>query len=552
MNPFLTAQGRWVLLSGVVFLLIGVLLSNPLILLLGQIHIVLLMSGVMLLVPGALALDRRMVKVASFDDLQDVKPRPGLGKVVGESSYLNLSVQNQAGVALHNLRARPFAGPGLKTSEFRSPTVLPGRREVTTRVEVVGERTGRWALHGFDVSISDPLGLVDTRDYLPSLHTFEVYPPAGPVRRRHRLSRHAPPSLEVTGAQVVSHVGTGSDLRELREYQPGDPLRDIAWKTSLRAQKLVSRDYEREVTTSTYILLDISSSMRGGHWSGQKLEFAIRRVVEMADVIIRRRDRVGLATFDEKMYGHIGLGQSQPHMRRILHHLVGLNAVVDPDMTELDDVDVDRLAADYLLVQERLDFRKGQVESDSGVNRKLLHRWLHTVEEQTATLQSPVLTDGVVQRSPSALRQFLQLRGVDVPFRVEARLGMKERGLVQTMEKVLAQLHSPARIVVVTDLCGILNPEVLVRSLRQFAIHKHNVEFEVLFTPAFYPTFEESSPESIIRELFTSAEADERVKVAHRLRQVGAKVNFVRPSLASNLRERESMSTLLKDSEEVM
>ena len=67
-------------------------------------------------------------------------------------------------------------------------------------------------------------------------------------------------------------------------------------------------------------------------------------------------------------------------MRRLLHHLVGLNSIVDPDLTEFDEDEAEALVADYLLVQERLDFRKGDgVDEVSGVNRKLLQRWLASV-----------------------------------------------------------------------------------------------------------------------------------------------------------------------------
>lgn len=530
MNPYLTPQGRWVLLSGAIFLVGGVFLSDPLMLLIGQVHIVLLLVGVMLLVPGALALDRRLVSLQVISDAGMIaKDSPGTGRVVGEPSVLSLSVRNRASVPLHHLRARPFMGDGLKVSEVSARDVLPPNRVLETEIQVEGTRAGRWVLHGFDMTVSDPLGLVDGRDYLPCTHAFEVYPFAGAIRRQRRTKRGLS-SRDTIGAQLIDRVGSGTDLRELRDYQAGDAMRDIAWKTSMRTRKLVSRDYEHEVTTNTYFLLDVSSSMRGGQWSGQKLDFGVQQVVDQADAIIRRRDRVGLVTFDERVYGHIGLGQSGQHMRRILHHLVGLNAVVDSDLTELDETDVERLAADYLLVQERLDFRKGDVDSDSGVNRRLMSRWLTTLSTQSDLVTSPVLREGVVSQDVSPLRRFLQTRGVEVPFRVEARLGMKERGLVQALETVTKQVGSPTRIVVVTDLCGVLNPEVMMRTLRQMIARKHVVEFQVLFTPSFYRDSDESKTYQVVRDLFTSAESDERSRVVSRLRQAGVLVRVVRPN----------------------
>jgi len=531
LNPFLRNQGKWVFLAGACFLVGGVFLSSPLLVLLGQVHIVLLMVSLVLLVPGVLALDRRFVSI----DVLDAAESPGTGKVVGERERLALGFRNTSGVGLYHVRAKPFASAGLDIEPLSLRDPLRGGRALATEVAVEGKRAGRWVLHGFDLTVSDPLGLVDGRDYLPCTHAFEVYPLAGPILRRKSARRNQ--AISDLGVHVVDQVGSGSDLRELRDYQPGDPLRDIAWKTSLRARKLVSRDYENEITTNTYLVLDISSSMRGGQWAGQKLDFGLQLLVDRADAVIRRKDRVGIVTFDERVYGHVPLGHSSAHMKRILHHLVGLNAVVDPDLTELDETDVERLAADYLLVQERLDFRKGETDPESGVNGGLLRRWIET-QPESKSLKSPVLTQGIVNGHASGLRRFLQLRGVDVPFRVEARLGMKERGIAHAIETIMSHAPKGTKVVVISDLCGILNPDMLSKVLRQAAANRFDIEFEVLFTPDFYQDSEMTQSYQVVRGLFTSAEAEERSKIVKKLRAMGVKVRVKGPSKGLALENR--------------
>ena len=110
---------------------------------------------------------------------------------------------------------------------------------------------------------------------------------------------------------------------------------------------------------SVYMLLDISCSMRGGQNPGQKMEHGIEAISSMTERLLRRRDSVGLMTFDEKLYGHIPPSSSPQQERRIIHHLVGLHSIVDPDLTEFDEGEVESLVADYLLIQDRLDFHKG-------------------------------------------------------------------------------------------------------------------------------------------------------------------------------------------------
>jgi uncharacterized protein (DUF58 family) len=522
-NPHLTLTGRLVLFSGLVFTIVGAAATSVPIVLLGQVQILALAVGFVLISPAALVLDRRLVKLR-------VEPeeaaRMGTGHVVGDEVDVELEVRNDSDQVLHNFRAEPYAAEALEVEDTDVATIVGGAT-AAARFEAQADRCGRWMLHGFDVTVTDPIGLVETRDYLPCNHAFEFYPAAGRLRRR---ARRRPPQTSVgSGHHLVERVGHGTEIRQLRDFRPGDSLRDVAWKATLRSRKLISREFEREVSANVYVALDISSSMRGGRWAGQKLEWATHLTVDFAEELLGSRDRVGLLTFDEKMYGHIVPGNSNRHMQRILHHLVGLNSVVDEELTELDETELRRLAADYLLVQERLDFRRGSREKGE-VNRALLDRWLRSImAESRARYGSGVVQEGIVVEEPSPLRRFLQYRGVSIPYRVEARLGMKERGLIETLEHVVKTSSGPHWIFVITDLCAIMNAETLVRGVNLARADGHHVEFVVPFTPAFYAAEPDDPKYEVVRELFTQAEAEERARIVSRLRSVGVRVDVVRP-----------------------
>ncbi len=524
MNPYLSPTGRLVLFGAVVFLITGIATTNVALVLLGQVQIVVLGVSFLLIAPAALALDRRLIgmRVEAGESLDAVT-----GHVIGTSVSVDLAVTNSSDQPLHNLRALPFGSDELEAAEVAVASQLLGGSQATAAFDVTAGTSGRWVLQGFDVSVTDPLGFVQTRDYLPSVHAFEFYPAAGKLAKRGGIRR---PQSEYGGGQhLVDNIGAGTEVRQLRDFRAGDSLRDIAWKASMRARRLVSREFEREVTANIYIALDVSSSMRGGSWPGQKLDWAIHHTVELCSQLLDKRDRVGIVTFDEKLVGDVAPANSSRQLQRIIHHLVGLSAIVDEDLTELDETELERLAADYLLVQERLDFRRGADGSASGVNRRLLDRWIASVLPDTrAALDSGVLREGLLDTEISPLRQFLRYRGVTIPYRVEARLGMKERGLVATLEHVVRQTKARHRVIVVTDLCAVMNTEALVRGVNLVRAGGHSIEFVVPFTPWFYDTAALGAKYEIVRELFTSAEAEERGRIVHRLRAVGATVRMAR------------------------
>ncbi|HBY06025.1 MAG: hypothetical protein UV38_C0002G0223 [candidate division TM6 bacterium GW2011_GWE2_42_60] len=90
--------------------------------------------------------------------------------------------------------------------------------------------------------------------------------------RRHVSSAVIQTRRMLTGSRAgqfrIMTRGSGSDFDQLREYQPGDDVRFIDWKSSARGQHLVVREYRDERSRSIHLLLDCSRSMLFG--TGEK------------------------------------------------------------------------------------------------------------------------------------------------------------------------------------------------------------------------------------------------------------------------------------------
>lgn len=534
MSPHLTIRGLWVFIAALIFIGAGAFAERPVLLMMGEVMIGVLAISFFLCIAAALALDRRFVSVVCVDP-EDDAPRDISRATTGAPLGLHFMIQNHAWVPLYGLQIAPFGAAALQAEGAPAQYHLPSGARLGVEIEFTPRRSGRWCLHGFDIHVADPLGLLATRDYLPCTHVIESFPPMQDSRRfagrelRELAPRH--------GLRHSRHSGHGSHVRELREYQSGDPLRHIAWKASARARRLISRDFEREVNFNVYLLLDISTSMRGGMRPGQKLEQGVNIVTELAAEVSRAKDHVGLMTFDEKLYGHITPASSLAHIGQMMRHLVGLSAVVDPDLSELDDAELLNRLADYLLVQERLDFRRGaDPEAGSGVNSALMERWVQSVlARDRARFGSAVLSDGVLNPTESPLRRFAQLRGLEIPYRAEARMGLKEMGLKQAIEQIVHAARDPQLIVIITDLSGVASAERLSRAVQLARIKGHALHFLLPYSPSDHADFAPERPPErerfqIVREIFTAQERDERLKLVSALRALGVPVDSLKPT----------------------
>ena len=104
------------------------------------------------------------------------------------------------------------------------------------------------------------------------------------------------------GGAALRHANTrghGLEFHEFRPYQPGDDLRTIDWKVHARLRQLVVRTTRSDAHLRLHLLLDVSPSMSVGHPT--KASVARKLAAALAYVAVRRREAVGLATFDSRV-----------------------------------------------------------------------------------------------------------------------------------------------------------------------------------------------------------------------------------------------------------
>lgn len=97
-----------------------------------------------------------------------------------------------------------------------------------------------------------------TRRIGPS-STVRVFPNFAPLAG---LALHtAEQATRMTGAHLARKRGDGTEFHQMREYRTGDSLRQIDWKATARARRLISREYQEEKNQRVALLLDSGRRM---------------------------------------------------------------------------------------------------------------------------------------------------------------------------------------------------------------------------------------------------------------------------------------------------
>jgi uncharacterized protein (DUF58 family) len=178
---------------------------------------------------------------------------------------------------------------------------------------------GAVRFEGVRLRTGDLCGFFHHVTFLPCVQVLRVLPRLADRHQTPGLKRHN--HLLPPGSHRLHRPGSGSELLDLRDYQPGDPPRTIAWKVSARRDKLITKEFESEVPVRCTLFLDTSAAVRLPSTGGK----AVQRLVEIAAGAARSaassRDLVGLCLFDENGVEVIRPDRHGAHLTRLLRRL---------------------------------------------------------------------------------------------------------------------------------------------------------------------------------------------------------------------------------------
>jgi uncharacterized protein (DUF58 family) len=122
----------------------------------------------------------------------------------------------------------------------------------------------------------------------------------------------------ISGLHRSPYKGFSVEFMSYRPYIPGDdPLR-LDWKLFAGTDRLYVKEFEDETNTRLNILVDISHSMGYGSGAVSKLEYGFFLAAALAHLIIRQRDAVGMALFDDKIVRQIPAKSSTRHLQTMM------------------------------------------------------------------------------------------------------------------------------------------------------------------------------------------------------------------------------------------
>lgn len=116
--------------------------------------------------------------------------------------------------------------------------------------------------------------------------------------------------------------GRGVIFSEVREYQPGDDVRDIDWNVTARHNKPFVKVYEEERELTLMLLIDVSSSENFGAVGVEKKEMMAEIAATLAFSSLQNNDKVGVIFFSDRIEKFIPPKKGKKHILLIIREII--------------------------------------------------------------------------------------------------------------------------------------------------------------------------------------------------------------------------------------
>ena len=104
----------------------------------------------------------------------------------------------------------------------------------------------------------------------------------------------------LTGDYRSTLLGEGTELAQVRQYVPGDDVRNIDWNVTARTGEPHVRVQLAERVLVTWLVLDTSPSMQFGTADRRKADVAEGVAIAVGHIATRRGNRLGFVTFGDE------------------------------------------------------------------------------------------------------------------------------------------------------------------------------------------------------------------------------------------------------------
>ena len=193
---------------------------------------------------------------------------------------------------------------------------------------------GEYFFGNLNVYAASRIGLVKRRFSFQKEQMVKVYPSFIQMKKYDFLAIDN--RISQVGLKKIRKIGHTMEFEQIKDYVPGDDVRTINWKASAKQGNLMTNQFQDEKSQPVYSVIDVSRTMKMPFNNLKLLDYAINSALAFSNIAFKKKDKVGLLSFSNKLGTLLPAAGKPSHLISLLEALYNINtAFLDSDFGSL-------------------------------------------------------------------------------------------------------------------------------------------------------------------------------------------------------------------------
>ena len=197
-------------------------------------------------------------------------------------------------LTVHDLHPGDWDAVDSNTRDMPRTLTLAADSVATLTYRLRPQVRGNFRFDGTQLRLLSPMWLWRQSRIVGAPQSIRVFPNFAPLAGFALFS--AEQASRLVGAHIKRRRGEGTDFHQMREYRVGDSMRQIDWKATARARKLISREYQDEKNQQLLMVVDTGRRMLAHEGGLSHFDRALDATLVVSYIALKRGDAVGLFT----------------------------------------------------------------------------------------------------------------------------------------------------------------------------------------------------------------------------------------------------------------
>ncbi|WP_394907046.1 DUF58 domain-containing protein [uncultured Mesonia sp.] len=207
--------------------------------------------------------------------------------------------------------------------DFYEQVEIAPKEHIFLNYSLLPTQRGVYKFGAINIFVVSPIGLIKKRFRFAHNQTVKVYPSIQQLKKYDFIALQS--KYAHLGLKKIRRIGHTLEFEQIKEYVIGDDIRSINWKATAKQDQIMVNQYQDEKSQPVYCVIDTSRVMKMPFSGLKLLDYAINSSLALSNIALKKKDKVGLITYEDKVKISLPAKNTKQQLQQILERLYGIN-----------------------------------------------------------------------------------------------------------------------------------------------------------------------------------------------------------------------------------